>query len=92
MPRKLKTYQTSQGFYACHRPRELTAFGFWSLAAGAVWLDRMFSRLAGAQRGNRIEENPFQILSGVATRDSGGGGCFRHGIRARLRHAIWPHK
>jgi hypothetical protein len=59
MPRKLKTYQTSQGFYACHRPRELAAFGFWSLAAGAVWLDRMFSRLAGAQRGNRIEENPF---------------------------------
>ena len=72
MPRKLKTYQTSQGFYACHRPRELTAFGFWSLAAGAVWLDRMFSRLAGAQRGNRIEENPFQILSGVATRELGG--------------------
>ena len=40
--------------------RELAAFGFGSLAAGAVGLDRMFGRVAksfGSQRGDRIEEN-----------------------------------
>ena len=40
--------------------RELAAFGFGSLCAGAVGLDRMFGCVAksfGSQRGDRIEEN-----------------------------------
>src|SRR6266480_7016178 len=52
--------ESGRAYEVGEHDRELAAFGFGSLAAGAVGLDRMFGRVVkslGSQGGDRIEEN-----------------------------------